>query len=135
MIKLLSPHYFNSNSSIPRQDEERFSYMVAKSAGNSPNHSPEKLDKLREQKMDGLGRKTFSKYQSRSLSQTIRSKGAPSVSAAKEDTLTRQMLKEFEGHEPIKAINQFVKHLNQKIPKENKIRKHLKKVSGINPKF
>lgn len=66
--------------------------------------------------MEGLTRKTYKKYQSRSLSQTIRSIDPP-PSISNEDTFTRQIKSEFQGQEPIKALNEFVRHLKDKVPK------------------
>jgi hypothetical protein len=45
------------------------------------------------------------------------------------------MRTELKGKQPIKEISNFLKHLQDTIPKESRIRKNVKKHTGKLPKF
>ena len=135
MIKLLAPQH--PTNPITKIDKQKFSHLFSKSAQTSPLHSPQKEDKIKNSAffIDNFPDKKLKKYPSRSLSQTIRKMYPQQTDEPREDSIQRQMQQELRGTEPIKAMSTYIKHLNQKIAKETKPKKHIKKRSGILPKF
>ena len=66
------------------------------------------------------------------MSQTIKDMyddRIPLINHEKEDAYNRRVLDELKRKEPLVAVSNFLKNLNNKLPKQNQIKKHLKKNS------